>query len=331
MPMQINKWSGILVYIESQQGRIKAVSLELLGEAIRLASYSQEKIYAVAVGETDENMIKELIGYQIEALYFYETKETFQAMLYEKALVDCIINIKPSVMLIGGTNQGRALAPRVAVAFETGLTADCTELSINGDGCLIQTRPAFGGNIMASILTENTRPQIATVRPGIFMLPEKESGAGCQTYIKKTLGPADKMAGLISKIKKKHVNGIEKQDILIAAGRGVKKQEDLDMLRELAALMGGKLASSRALVEKGWMKPEEQIGLSGTTVKPKCLITFGISGTVQFLTGMKNTPNIIAVNTDSEAKIFEYAHYPICADLYEVVPVMIEKLKNSIA
>ena len=326
--MSKDDWSGILVYIESGHGKISEVSLELLGKAEELADRQQETIAAVCIGSEVASVKEQLQGYPVTRFYGYTVEEEFQAHIYEQMMVDCVQSEKPAIVLIGGTFQGRALAPRIAVAFRTGLTADCTQLELDEDGNLIQIRPAFGGNIMASILTEHSRPQIATVRSGIFAKPVRRQRKTISKSVIRHIKSTKKRAKEIESDHIVRVDGIEKQQVLVVAGRGVKRREDLEMLRELAACLGGKLASSRALVEKGWMDPAEQIGLSGTTVSPKCILTFGVSGTVQFMAGMKNTPNIIAVNNDPDARIFEIAHYPICGDLYEIVPEMLAELKG---
>lgn len=318
---------GILVYFEFFENKIHPVSFELLGEAYRLSEKSNEPVYVVAIGKNVEFIKNALKGYPVKSAYLYETDNYFQPDIYEKGVSDCINKIKPSTVLIGGTAEGRALAPRLAVLYKTGLTADCTELDIDENGNLVQIRPAFGGNIMAKIVTENTRPQFATVREKV-MKPIKPVFSYDIEYIIGDINNVKSHMKVIN-IEKEDTdeNSITDSKILVVAGRGVKKKEDLNMLRELAMLLGGKFASSRALVEKGWTTPKEQIGLSGNTVCPEIMITFGVSGTVQFMAGMKTTPNIIAVNTDANARIFEIAHYPICADLYDIVPELIKNLK----
>lgn len=324
--MKKTEWSGILVYIESHDQEIHPVSLELIAKGYALAQESGEKLYGAAVGSDLEWMRQKLSGLPIEAVFLYEIDGEFQADRYEEPVADCIDRIHPSVVLIGGTKAGRALAPRLAVEFGTGLTADCTELSMDEGNNLIQVRPAFGGNIMASILTEFKRPQLATVRPHIFKEIKREPDTSIlephtsiQFYLEKW-SSSKKQLQVLGTRNIVETDDIHNQDILVVAGRGIKKREDLDMLQRLAEKLGGRLASSRALVEKGWTSPSRQIGLSGASVSPKWMLTFGVSGTVQFMAGMKSTSNIIAVNTDPEARIFEIAHYPICADLYEVVP-----------
>ncbi|MGN1165855.1 MAG: electron transfer flavoprotein subunit alpha/FixB family protein [Lachnospiraceae bacterium] len=323
----VSKWSGILVYLECYEGSIHKAGFELIGEAVRLQVQSGDELYVLAIGKNMNAVKKVLEGYPIRRAYLYETEDEYTPSLYEQIAVSCIEELKPSIVLIGGTNEGRALAPRLSVAFETGLTADCTELGIDEDGGLIQTRPAFGGNVMASIVTPQCRPQFATVRPGVMktILPEDFRGTEFEMRIS---CKKENDTKVLSIVEAKVQDDITEQDILVVAGRGVRKKEDLSMLRELAELLGGKLASSRALVEKGWMSPREQIGLSGHTVAPKYLIACGVSGTVQFMAGMKNAKNIIAINTDPNARIFEIAHYPICGDLYEIVPELISMLKQ---
>lgn len=322
------QWSGILVYIECYKGKIRPVSLELLGKARELAAVSGDKIYAVAAGIELDQVRKVLKGYPLEKVFLYDTSDDYTPLLYEHIMTDCITKLHPSIVLIGGTHEGRALAPRLAVEFRTGLTADCTSLDIDENGNLLQTRPAFGGNVMASILTVHRRPQFATVRPGVMTGVRPFEGEKTEFYI--TKWPDTDSCVTIEKVAEQlQRGGIVSQDILVAAGRGVKKKEDLEMLRELARLLGGELACSRALVEKGWMDPSRQIGLSGNTVTPMCLITCGVSGTIQFMAGMKTAKNIIAINNDPEAAIFGIAHYPVCADLYAVVPELIRSLRKG--
>ena len=326
---EIAKWSGILVYLECYKGHIHKAGIELIGEAYRLSRQTREEVYVLGIGEDMKRIQEELTGYPIECAYLYETEDEYTPLWYEEIAAECIRRLKPAIVLIGGTLEGRSLAPRLAVAFRTGLTADCTALSIAEDGGLIQTRHAFGGNVMASIVTPERRPQFATVRPGVVEAIEKNNLKDT-AYIRKTV--QNKNIDIIRVLKSIPVEAqedITKQKVLVVAGRGVKKKEDLAMLRELAGLVGGNMASSRALVEKGWTKAAEQIGLSGNTVSPEYMITCGVSGTVQFMAGMRNTKNIIAINTDANARIFDIAHYPVCADLYDIVPELIQRLKKG--
>ena len=321
------KWSGILVYLECYNGKLHPSSEELIGEAVRLAETSGDAIYATGIGQKMEQIQEMLEGYPVKKVYLYEAKDEYESSLYTEIMTQCIETIKPAIVLVGGTYEGRSLAPGLAVRFRTGLTADCTGLTIDEEGNLVQSRPAFGGNIMADIVTQFTRPQFATVRPGVMQKAEKDHRIVTE-YITEKIEKTRKEIEVISSKAEAVEKGIADEKILVVAGRGVKKKEDLDMLRELAELLGGTLASSRALVEKGWMLPKEQIGLSWNTVSPDYMITCGVSGTVQFMAGMKHTKNIIAINEDQEARIFEIAHYPIVGDLYKIVPELIRIVKE---
>lgn len=320
--------SGILVYLECYKGRIHPVGMELLGEANRLAKESKQQVFAAAIGTELCSIQKELETMNVNTVYLYEAEDEYHPIFYEQIMVSCIKKIRPSIVLLGGTYEGRSLAPRLAVAFQTGLTADCTELSIDAEGNLIQTRPAFGGNVMASIITKQTRPQLATVRPGIMKSADKQKKSET-TFVTEQKDNTYSCMRVCKVESLEKESGIVEQKVLVVAGRGVRKKEDLTMLRELAELLGGRLASTRALVEKGWMTPAEQIGLSGQSVRPDYILTIGVSGTVQFMAGMKHSKRIIAINEDKNARIFQIAHNPICGDLYQIVPLLIEKIKRE--
>lgn len=325
---EISRWSGILVYLECYRGQIHRSGIELIGEASRLAKQTGSEVFVLGIGEDMERVREELTGCPVKRAYLYETEDEYTPVWYEELALECIRELRPAIVLIGGTLEGRALAPRLAVAFQTGLTADCTSLEIGRDGGLIQTRPAFGGNVMASIVTPESRPQFATVRPQVVKAVEKSGKKNIDCVIRTVHNKDLNTIKILRTMPKEAVEEISGQKLLVVAGRGVKKKEDLLMLRELAELLGGKMASSRALVEKGWISPGEQIGLSGNTVSPEYMITCGVSGTVQFMAGMRNTKNIIAVNTDPNARIFDIAHYPVCGDLYDIIPELIRKLKQ---
>lgn len=323
-----SEWKGILVYLQCRNGKIHSSAEELIGEAERLTQISKEPVYVLGIGSDTQRIQKELEGYPVHKAYLYEAQDIYEPGLYADLTEKCIRELAPSVVLVGGTYEGRSLAPRLAVRFRTGLTADCTSLDMDEEGNLIQTRPAFGGDVMASILTEKSRPQFATVRPGIMSPAKRSEAYRPEVHIRDCTGMSGKAEIIVHECRKDTVD-IRKCRLLVAAGRGIKKKEDLEMLYELARLLGGELASSRALVEKGWMPPKRQIGLSGNSVRPEYLLTVGVSGTVQFMAGMRQTKNIIAVNSDPKARIFEIAHYPICGDLYEIVPEMIKQLKTK--
>lgn len=335
-----SEYFGIFVYLECRGGRLHGVGTELIGEVYRLRERRaeaigesgrlregyKEKISVLAIGAGMDAVERELAGYPVDEAYLYETEDEYSPVHYEAIAASCIQKLKPSIVLIGGTDEGRALAPRLAVAFRTGLTADCTVLECTEEGNLLQIRPAFGGNVMAAILTPARRPQFATVRPGVMKAAQKRFV--CETKkIRETIEKTDNRVEILGKRLVKEERGIAKQSRLVVAGRGVKKKEDLEMLWELARRLGGELAASRGLVEKGFLPSERQIGLSGQIVAPSLMITCGVSGTVQFAAGMKRTKEIIAINTEPNAPIFDIAHCPVCADLYEIVPELICRLR----
>ena len=303
-------WRGIAVYAEVTEGKIHPVSLELIGKAREPA--------------------RELLEYGVDEVFAYDDPALryFRIEPYAAVLSDFIETVRPSSILVGGTTSGRSLAPRVAARFRTGLTADCTRLEISPNSDLDQIRPAYGGNIMAHINTPRHRPQFATVRYKIFSIPERENRGGKVTFRRLDPGKLLSAIDILELREKPRETGIEEAEVLVAAGRGVKKPEDLAMLSELAGLLGGRLASTRALVEAGWLDSKHQIGLSGRTVKPKLLIACGVSGAIQFVAGMNGAERIVAINTDPDAPIFKVAHIAICQDLYQVVPQLLERIRS---
>ncbi|WP_213951362.1 electron transfer flavoprotein subunit alpha/FixB family protein [Tepidanaerobacter syntrophicus] len=328
--LAMNKeWEDILVYLEYHYGIIHPISPQLIGKSYELALSAGKNVYGVMAGKDVYKSKDQLKGFPLKKVFLYETEdEYFRSDLYEELITDCIYATKPSVFLIGATPEGRALAPRIAARFKTGLTADCTELLIREYLNLVQIRPAFGGDIMAQIITPNARPQLATLRYGAAKSIEPVFEHRIE-FINITKEKCMNKIEVINSEIFHETKGIAQQDILVVAGKGIRKKEDLSMLEELAKLLGGELASTRGLVEKGWIPIDKQIGLSGQTVKPKLLITCGVSGSLQFLAGIGGADLIIAINTDKNAKIFNIAHCPICGDLYEIVPELIKLIKNG--
>ena len=272
-----------------------------------------------------------MLSYGVDEVFVYDYEELdkFRIEPYTAAVENYISNIKPTIMLFGGTTIGRSLAPRLAARFKTGLTADCTILDIQENTDLDQIRPAFGGNIMAHINTPNHRPQFATVRYKIFSAPEKiENPTGKITLCsieKNKLKSNIKV--LETKIKNK-VIGIEDAEVIVVISRAFKKAEDIKMAEQLAKLLDAQIGGTRPTIEAGWIDPRKQIGLSGRTVKPKLIITLGVSGAVQFVAGMKGSDYIIAINQDENAPIFDVAHLALIGDIYEIIPKLIEKIED---
>ncbi len=323
-------WRGIAVVAEADEGALHPVSLELLGKARELAAKIGHPVYAVVLGSGLDGAAASLLRHGADEVFVYDDPALafFRIEPYAALLSDFIARVKPSSVLVGGTQNGRSLAPRVAARFGTGLTADCTELDISESTDLDQIRPAYGGNIMAHIQTPRTRPQFATVRYKVFSIPPAEKPHGRIVRCTIPEGALASRIEILSRVRKPPEEGIENAETLVVAGRGVKRPEDLAMLRDLADALGGRLASSRAVVDAGWIDPRFQIGLSGRTVKPKLIITCGVSGAIQFVSGMKNAGCIVAINTDPEAPIFKYAHVRIVGDIYTVVPEMTRLLRE---
>lgn len=329
---QINKdeWKGIAVYVDHVDGVIHPVTYELLGKAKEMAQVTGQEVYALFMGYNIREKSQELLHYGTDKVFVYDYKELarFEIEPYTAVFEDFIKNVKPSSILVGATTIGRQLAPRVAARMRTGLTADCTILQMNENTDLSQIRPAFGGNIMAHIKTPNHRPQMATVRYKIMNVPERTQQIyGAIIHCKIDPARLASHMEVLDIVRKSKEEQIENADVLVVAGRGVKKEEDLDMLRELADLLGGQVACTRPLVEAGWMDAKYQIGLSGRTVRPKLIITCGVSGAIQFVAGMNHSDYIFAINKDPKAAIFKTANYCLTGDLYQILPQLIADIK----
>lgn len=327
-----SKWNDILVYAEISGGRLHPVSLELIGKAHELKqAVPGFKVKAVLVGEGVSAFAEELRHYGVSEIAVYDAPELgyFRADAYAACVEDYIKFAKPSVVLVGATALGRSLAPRLATRFHTGLTADCTTLILRDTTDLVQIRPAFGGNIMAQIVTLNTRPQFATVRYKVMNAPVRSDEASGEIVARRIpKGVAESKASCVSVVPVPPKQSISDAEILVVGGRGLAKEADLEMIRELAGLLGGDWAVTRPLVEKGWATNDRQIGLSGRTVRPRLIITCGVSGAIQFTACMNGSDHIVSINTDQNAPIFDTAHIAIVGDLYEIVPEMIAKLKE---
>ena len=325
-------WRGIAVYVEHTRDGIHPVSLELIGKARELADVIGQKVIALLPGHHLEEAGKELLHYGVAQVQIYDQQELarFNIETYAAAFEDFILRVRPSSILVGATVVGRQLAPRVAARMRTGLTADCTQLEISENTDLIQIRPAFGGNIMAQIITPNHRPQMATVRYKVMDAPKRSHDAiGELTHF--TL-PGEKLQSrmeVLSVSQKVMEQSIDSADVLVVAGRGIQKEADLAMLKELADLLGGQLACTRPLAECGWVEARRQVGLSGRTVRPKLIITCGVSGAIQFVAGMDRADTIVAINKDEKAPIFKAAHYALVGDLYDIIPRLILNLRGG--
>ncbi|MBZ9686377.1 electron transfer flavoprotein subunit alpha [Clostridium estertheticum] len=325
-------WKGIGVYVDHVEGDIHPVTMELIGKARELAAVVNFPVYCVFIGSNIKEKAKELLYYGVDEVFVYDFEELkdFRIEPYTAAFEDFVNKVKPSSLLVGATTIGRSLAPRVAARFRTGLTADCTMLEMKENTDLVQIRPAFGGNIMAQILCPNTRPQMSTVRYKVMNAPERL----CAPKGKITICDIDseKLASKIEVLKvtkKEAEENISDAEVIVAVGRALKSEKDMAMIQELADLLHAQIAGTRPTIEAGFINAKKQIGLSGRTVKPKLIIALGISGAVQFTAGMNSSERIFAVNSDENASIFNVAHYGIVGDIYEIVPQLIENIKNS--
>ncbi|AET69561.1 electron transfer flavoprotein, alpha subunit [Desulfosporosinus orientis DSM 765] len=325
-------WNGIGVYVDHLEGEIHPVTFELIGKAKELAAVVNFPVYCVFMGYNITDKAQALLHYGVDEVFVYDYKELdhFRIEPYTAAFEDFIQKVKPSSLLVGATTIGRSLAPRVAARFRTGLTADCTTLEMKDNTDLVQIRPAFGGNIMAQIICPNTRPQMATVRYKVMDAPQRQAEPKGKITLC-SLEPSKLVSSInVLKVTRKEAEeNISDADVIIAVGRALKSEKDLAMIQELAYLLNAQIAGTRPLVEAGWINPKQQIGLSGRTVKPKLIITLGISGAVQFAAGMNSSEQIFAINKDPHASIFNIAHYGIVGDLYEIVPQLIADIKRS--
>lgn len=324
-------WNGVLVFCEHFHGKIHNVTFELLGKAKELAAVNCHKVLALMIGSDIKDKAKELYCYGADEVYVYDDPglKDFLIEPYTNVFYSFIEEIKPSSILVGATNVGRSLAPRVAARLKTGLTADCTSLEMTKDTDLVQIRPAFGGNIMARIMTPNHRPQFCTVRYKIFSKPERVECDKDPIVMKVLPQMLVSHAQLLDVEMKPEDVDISEAEVIVQCGRGVKSKADLAMVQELADLLGARMACTRPLVENNWFDAKHQIGLSGRTVKPKLLICVGVSGAVQTVAGMKGSDLIIAINTDPKAPIFDVANYGFVGDLYEIVPRLTKMIREA--
>mgnify|MGYP000903752359 FL=1 len=327
----INQYKDIWVFAEQRQGKITPVVIELLGEGRKLADTKGIKLNAILLGKDVNGLAEELIAYGAETVYVADDPllENFTTDGYTKVIVDAVNEIKPEIVLIGATNIGRDLAPRIASRLNTGLTADCTKLEIDPeDGKIKQTRPAFGGNIMATIICPDARPQMSTVRPGVMdKAVRDDDNKGNIVPLKYDIKESDIRTKIIEIVK----HAVEKvsltdANIIVSGGLGLQNADGFKLIEELADKLGGVVGSSRAAVDAGWIDKSHQVGQTGTTVKPNLYIACGISGAIQHLAGMKESSIIVAINKDPDAPIFSVADYGIVGDLYKVIPEIISEI-----
>jgi len=336
-----SEYKGIWVYASHQDNKINKSTLELLAKGRQLADKIEVDLSAVLLGYEVESLVHELISHGADKVYLaeHEKLKTYSTIPYAKVLTELIREEKPEIVLFAADTTGRDLAPRVATRLETGLTADCTDLDMGDyqdkmsgkryERVLYQIRPAFGGDIMATIVNPERRPQMATVRRGIFEPLKRDSereGKVIRWEVK--LEENDSVVEVLEVIRKEKETSLEDAKIIVSGGRGVGGPEGFKLIKELADLLGAQVGASRAAVDAGWISYSHQVGLTGQTVKPDIYIACGISGAIQHLVGMKNSKKIIAINKDPKAPIFNVADYGIVGDLFEIIPKLMEKLKD---
>ena len=324
-------FNGVWVFAEQREGQLQKVSLELLGEGRKIADKLGSKLTALLIGNKVQNLVEDLSRHGADEVLVVDAPELehYTTDGYTKAICELANAKKPNIIFIGATFIGRDLGPRVAARLETGLTADCTSLDVDVEsGDLLATRPAFGGNLMATIVCPEHRPQMATVRPGVFeKLPLGENDATVEN-VEIKFNSNDIRTKIVEIIKEhKDIVDISEANVLVAGGRGIGSEENFKMLKELAEVMNGSIAASRAAVEKGWVDKDYQVGQTGKTVRPNIYVACGISGAIQHAAGMQDSDMIIAINKDANAPIMKIADYAIVGDVNKVVPEFIAQLK----
>lgn len=330
--MDIKDYKGVLVFVEQVDGEIARVSYELLGEGKKLAATLNTEVTAVVLGNKLENLVDKLADHGADKVIVVEDPalEIYMTEPYTHSMTEVVNEYKPDVVLYGATAIGRDLAPRVAARTHTGLTADCTRLEVQEKtDNLLMTRPAFGGNVMATILCPNHRPQMATVRPGVMQQAEKAANPDCQV-VKYTVPNLDsfKNVEVLEVIKKESERvDIMDVDVLVSGGRGMGSVENFQLLEELADVLGGSVSASRAAVDAGWEEKDRQVGQTGKTVRPNLYIASGISGAIQHVAGMEESDIIIAINKDETAPIFDVADFGVVGDATKIIPMLTKEIK----
>lgn len=330
----IDAYKGVWVFIEQTNGHIANVALELLGEGRKLADKLDVELSGVLLGDTVGELTKHCFAYGADNVYLVDGPvfKHYRTDSYTAAIVDLIGKYKPEIVLFGATNNGRDFAARIAVRITAGLTADCTGLDIDPETrLLLQTRPAFGGNIMATILCPETRPQMATVRPKVMkmMAPDySRTGKIIQYEAKITEDDVATKILEIVEYSQKTIN-VAEADIIVSGGRGIKGPENYHLIENLAEVLGGAAGASRAAVDAGWVPHYRQVGQTGKTVAPKLYIACGISGAIQHLAGMQTSDIIVAINNDPDAPIFNVATFGLVGDLFKIVPMLTKKFEEA--
>ena len=333
--------NSVMVYIQQNEGKAADVSLELVSKARELADKLGAEVSATIFGEKVSGEVSRLASLGADKVYLIEDSRLkyYTPIPYSKLMIQTVSEKKPQIVLYGATTEGRDLAPRVASHLKVGLTADCTDLQI-GDhtqkdteykNILYQIRPAFGGNIIATIVSPEKKPQMATVREGVMRMAQPSPSRKAETIkIKADFGKDDFPSEIINRVLEAKTVNLKGAQIIVAGGMGVGSKDNFALIRELAQTLGAEVGASRAAVDQGFIGKEHQVGQTGTTVRPKLYIACGISGAIQHRAGMDSSSRIIAINSDAEAPIFGIAHYGIVGDLNDVIPLMIKAYKARV-
>ncbi len=336
----MNQDKEVWIFIEQEGGAIAAVSLELLSKGRELAERLDSRVCALLFGHDIAHLPEEVIAYGADVVLLADHPELalYRSLPYAKAAIDLVQARRPYILLLGATPTGRDLAPRIASALRAGLTADCTDLQIGEykkrdrvyHDLLYQNRPAFGGNVIATIVNPDMHPQLATVREGVMRMTEPDRTRKGQI---EKIEPQFSVRDLVLQVVKREMQplccDLKNASIVVAGGAGVGSRENFQLIYELAETLGGQVGATRAAVDAGFIPPENQVGQTGITVRPRLYIACGISGTIQHRAGMDQSSKIIAINTDPDAPIFQIAHYKIVGDLNEVIPWMIRAHREN--
>lgn len=332
--MTTKDYQGVWVFAEQRDNKIQPVVFELLAKSKEIAAALKTDITAVLLGQNVDALASELIAHGANKVIVSDDPifKSFNTDAYTVQIAKLLNDNKPEVVFFGATNNGRDIAPRLAAVVDTGLTADCTQLDVDEETSkLLMTRPAFGGNLMATIICPEHNPQMATVRPGVFTAEAADASltgdiVKVETYVK----PEQVIVKVVEEIKEKAGDvDITEATVLVSGGRGLGSADGFKLLQQLADVLDGTLAASRAAVDEGWIGHDHQVGQTGKTVQPDLYIAVGISGAIQHLAGMSNARTIIAINKDPEAAIFKSAHYGIVGDYKEVIPAMIKAIESK--
>ena len=336
--MNLSEYKNVWVFIETEHGKAKQSGYELLSAGRQLADKSGEELFAIVIGCRVRDAAMQAAGYGADRVILVDSSEyeSYSTDAYTACVTVLVDKYKPSVFLLGATNNGRDLGPRVACRLKTGLTADCTSLDIDEESKNVAwTRPAFGGNLMATILCPEHRPQMGTVRPGVFKKPVFKAAGNIPEpsnyLIEEEIRIPENMirTKLVEQIHEAaQAVSLTDAEIIVSGGRGIGKPENFSYIRDLADVLGGAVGSSRACVDAGWIPNAHQVGQTGKTVAPKLYIACGISGAIQHLAGMSGSDCIIAINKDKDAPIFDIADYGIVGDLLEIIPELIKEINR---